>query len=79
MWLLEASWWKVIKALSLYKIVHVNFFFFLTRGAVGVARICIWLAGPVHWHRFMLSLIIKDNIIKVSKYFQEVLHSDLVK
>ena len=59
-WLFGASWWKVIKALPTYKIVHVCFFFFLIGGAV--TRIGIWLAGPVHWHRFILSLIINDNI-----------------
>ena len=28
-WLFGASWWKVIKALSLYEIVYINLFFFL--------------------------------------------------
>ena len=60
-WLLGASWWKFIKALSLYEICSCKFVF-LTWGAV--IRIGIWLAGPVQWHRFMLSLTITDNIIK---------------
>ena len=30
-WLFGASWWKVIKALSLYEIVYINLFFFFDR------------------------------------------------
>ena len=50
-WLFGASWWKVIKALSLYEIVYINLFFFIGRA---LTRIGIWLVGPVQWHRFML-------------------------
>ena len=86
-WLFGASWWMFIKALLLYEIVHVNFFFDRRNSnsecpGQWQGFVYVWLAGigtlvqsHVTSHRVMSSLI----IIKVWKDFRESLYSNLVK